>query len=167
MAIGSFNIRVSLTGTQTGSNDITIPTETYNEVFSQDFTSGTGSDQISMIWQDSRTLNASTAEDLDLAGSLTNSFGTTVTFATIKFIYVKADSGNTNDVEVGGSAANQLLGVFDDASDKIRVKPDGCFLWVAPNTGASVTAGTGDALNVNNGGAGTSVTYKIVIGGTT
>jgi hypothetical protein len=167
MALGSMTSRISITGTQTGSNDVTTPTETYNVTHTTDWTNGTGDDQISKVWQDTRTINASTAEDLDLAGSLTDSFGNTVTFATVKFVYVSAASGNTNNVEVGGSAANTMLGIFDDATDKVLVKPGGVFYWEAPGTGATVTAGTGDKLNVNNSGAGTSVEYTIVIGGTT
>jgi hypothetical protein len=30
--------------------------------------------------------------------------------------------------------------MFDDATDIIRVKPGGCFIWIAPKTGATVSA---------------------------
>ena len=39
-------------------------------------------------------------------------------------------------------------------------------MWVAPATGATVTTLTGDILLVANSSSGTSVTYDIVIIGT-
>jgi hypothetical protein len=46
--------------------------------------------------------------------------------------------------------------------------PGGIFLFVNPGAAgiATVTAGTGDILRVDNSGAGTTVTFDIVIIGT-
>jgi hypothetical protein len=56
--------------------------------------------------------------------------------------------------------------LFLAASDGIDVQPGGVFLWVAPTTGVTVTAATGDILNIDNSSSGTSVTYDVVIIGT-
>lgn len=126
--------------------------------------SGTGANQADKIFSDQRTLTASSTEDLDLAGSLTDAFGDTITFARIKAILVIADAGNANNVLVGGAAANQFINWVGDASDKVVVRPGGVFCLIAPDaTAYAVTAGTGDLLRIGNSGAGTSVTYKIVI----
>lgn len=127
---------------------------------------GTAADQANKVFKDQRTLGASATENLDLAGGLTDPFGTTLTFATIKAILIRAVAANTNNVVIGGAATNTFLGIFSDATDKIAVKPGGAFLWCAPGTGAAVTAGTGDILLVANSGAGTGVTYDIVVIGT-
>lgn len=126
-------------------------------------TSGTGSGAADMMWSDTRTIAASSNEDLDLAGSLTGPLGTTLTFARIKGLLVAAASANTNNVRITRPASNGVP-IFLAASDGIDVVPGGCFLWFAPNAaGVAVTAGTGDLINVANSSSGTSVTYDVVI----
>lgn len=128
-----------------------------------ELTSGTGSNQADLIFHDQRTLAASGTEDLDLAGSLTDAYGTTLTFARIKAIMVTAASGNTNNVQVTRPASNGVP-LFLAAGDGIPVLPGGVFLWVAPNAaGVAVTAGTGDLLTFTNSAGTTSVTYDVVI----
>ncbi len=128
-----------------------------------EFTSGTGDYEINKIVSDERSLSASGTENLDLAGGFTDALGNTVTMTAVKAILVIADAGNTNNVVVGGDATNTVLGIFTAEADSIEVKPGGVFMWVAPKTGATVTATTGDLLMITNGSSGTSVTYKIVI----
>lgn len=126
---------------------------------------GTGAGQANMLWSDTRTINASSSEDLDLAGGLTNVFGSTITFTAIKGIMIKAASGNSNNVLVGGDA-NGFIGWVSDATDIIVVKPDGIFLLYDPSAGGySVTGGTGDILQIANSGAGSSITYDIILWG--
>lgn len=128
---------------------------------------GTGANQANQIFTDTRTLTASSSENLDLAGGLTDAFGNTITFTKIKGIFVVADSANTNDVLVGGAASNGFSSWVNDPTDVVKVKPGGGFATIAPNsTGLAVTAGTGDILKVANSGGTTSVSYTIVIVGT-
>jgi hypothetical protein len=52
------------------------------------------------------------------------------------------------------------------AGDGVALPPGGTFLWVAPTAaGVAVTAATADLIDIVNSGAGTSVTYDIVIVG--
>jgi hypothetical protein len=135
--------------------------------YQQDFADGTGDDQAKSRWTDQRTIAASGTDDLDLAGSLLDDYGNVITFTNVKVIMVRAADANTNDVVVGGAAANQFFTFLNAATDKIKIKPGGILVLVAPNTGYAVTAATGDILRIANGGAGTSVTYDIEIVGTT
>ena len=161
----SGKITLRLDVTQTGGADLTTPTELLPTI-DFDVADGTGADQMDMLWHDQRTLAASTSEDLDLAGSLVDAFGTTMTFAEVRLLIVMASSANTNDVLVGGASANQFINWVSDASDVVVVKPDGMLFLYNPSDGAyAVTAGTGDLLQIENSGAGTSVTYDIYIGG--
>ena len=130
------------------------------------FTDGTGANQAQKLFTDQRTLAASANESLDLSGVLQDVFGATLTFTKIKAILVKAAEGNTNNVVVGGAASNGWVGPFGDTTDTVAVKPGGTVMFVAPDAnGYAVTAGTADQLKVANSGAGTGVTYDIVIVG--
>ena len=126
---------------------------------------GTGSSQADMIFTDTRTVSASGTDALDLAGSLTGPLGTTLTFVKLKALFVRASSGNTNNVRVNRPASNGVP-LFLAASDGIDIPPGGLFLWAGPVAGVTVTAATGDLINIDNSSSGTSVTYDVVIIGT-
>lgn len=159
---------LALAGSYSGANDLAAVLAQFSEATKREieWTAGTGVGQVDKMFSDTRTLAASATENLDLAGALLDTLGASVTFAKIRLVMVFASSANTNDVVVGGAASNTFVGMFNDATDKIRVKPGGAFVWVAPNDGATVTAGTGDILLVANSAGSTSVTYDIVILGT-
>lgn len=126
---------------------------------------GTGANQADLYWSDTRTIAASATDSIDLAGALGGAFGAAQVFARVKAIFVKAAAANANNVNVTRPASNGVP-VFLAAGDGLPVRPGGALLWVAPDvTGVAVTAGTGDLLDIVNSGAGTSVTYDIVIVG--
>lgn len=131
----------------------------------QTLSNGTGSGNASQHWHDQRTLTASATENLDLAASLTNAFGVTLTFVRVKCIYVKASSSNTNDVQVQRGSSNGVP-LFMAASDGIALGPGEWFVYASPTTGKAITAGTGDILTITNSAGSTSVVYDIVIVGT-
>jgi hypothetical protein len=125
---------------------------------------GTSANQASQQWHDTRTITASSTDSLDLAGSLTNAFGVTLTFTKIKGLFVRAAAGNTNDVQVTRPASNGLVW-FLAAGDGFKLQPGAWSCFYDP-VGVTVTAATGDILAIVNSGAGTSVTYDIWICGT-
>lgn len=127
------------------------------------YADGAGAAAVNRIFTDTRTLTASATEDLDLAGSLTDAYGATITFARIKAVIVTAASGNTNDVQVTRTASNGVP-LFMAAGDGIALKPGAMVAWADPGaTGVPVTAGTGDLLTLTNSAGSTSVTYSIMI----
>jgi hypothetical protein len=129
---------------------------------------GTAAGQVDRVFADTRTLAASGTEDLDLAGALVDAFGVAQVFARVKAVLVKADPGNANDVLVGRPAANGAA-LFSAAGDQVRVRPGGVFALACgadDATGYAITGGTGDLVSVTNGGAGSGVTYSIIILGT-
>jgi hypothetical protein len=138
------------------------PTDSYAESFA----SGTGNDQVDLMFDDQRTLGASGSEDLDLAGGLTDAFGLTLTFVKVKAIQIRAAAGNTNNVVVGGASANAFVGPFGAATHTIAIPPSGVLTLCAPKAGWTVTPSTGDLLRIANSGAGSGVTYDITILGT-
>lgn len=120
--------------------------------------------QADRLFTDNRTLSASASEDLDLAGVLTDAFGATLTFARIKGLVIKAATANTNNVIVGNAASNGFITWCGGATNTVTVRPGGVFaLWAPDATAYAVTAGTGDLLHIANSGAGTSVTYDVIL----
>ncbi|SDM77326.1 hypothetical protein [Streptomyces wuyuanensis] len=126
--------------------------------------SGTGVGKADKVFHDRRTLAASATEDLDLAGVLLDSFGAAITFARVKGLVVTAAAGNVNNVVIGAAAANPWTALLG-ATGTLIVRPGGfvCVGAGAADVGYAVTAGSGDVLRVANSGAGSSVTYDIVI----
>ena len=128
---------------------------------------GTSANQADKVWHDRRTLGAGVSESLDLAGSLTDAFGATVTMAKIKGVLIYNRETTTGlYLQVGGAASNAWsAGMLVDATDKIKIGPSGYNAWASPIDGYAVTAGTGDILKIDNPSAA-AVTYDIIIIGT-
>lgn len=128
-----------------------------------DLAHGTGADQADRIFHDTRELAASASEDLDLAGSIVDALGLGFTLARVKGLIVAAARTNVNNVVLGAAVANAwstLLG----ADGTLPVRPGGVIAAFAPDlVGYAVTPGTGDILKIANSGAGTPVTFSIVI----
>ncbi len=134
--------------------------------FGLSLTDGTAAGQANTAFWDHRTITASSNEDLDLAGVLSSPLNQTVTLARIKLLVVSADASNANNVVVGAAASNALAGLFGATTHTAIVRPGCTLCWMtgsADATGYAVTAGTGDLLRIANSGAGTSVSYSIVV----
>lgn len=159
------SVSVGVNGSQTTLLDLGTATFPFSASSSIPHTSGTGAGQVDLAFTDTRTLAASATENLDLAGSLTDAFGATITFARIKAIYISAAAGNTNDVQVTRPASNGVPFLMA-AGDGIALRKGAGFAWwtgAADATGVAVTAGTGDLITVTNSAGTTSVTYTVVI----
>lgn len=157
------DIRFGITGTFTGANDIATPKQKVDVSKILSLVAGTAAvNEANLLFSDTRTIAASSNEDIDLAGSLSDAFGSTLTAAEILAIYIAAASGNTNNVVFGPAASNGFTGPFGDASDRLSVKP-GEWQSLISGTGWAVTAGTGDLLNIANSSSGSGVTYDLVI----
>lgn len=156
-------IRASIKATQTSALDLGTASYPLSKAVEIALASGTGSNQADLLFTDTRTVTASGTDALDLAGSLTGAYGTTITFVELRAVMVTAAAGNTNNVRINRPASNGVP-LFLAAGDGIDVPPGGMFLWVSPPDGkVTVTASTGDLLNIDNSSSGTSVTYDVVI----
>lgn len=159
----SATLTAKLLAEQSSALDLGVVAFDLNEIKSIALADGTGADQADQLWTDQRTISASSNDDLDLAGSLTNALGATATFARIRALYVEAALGNTNNVVVGGGT-NPFVNWVADGTDKVIVRPGGVLLLANRDaTGYAVTASTGDVLRIANSGSGTSVTYNVAI----
>lgn len=157
-------VDLSIDATHTSALDLVTAQDHLEFVKRITLATGTGAGQADLVFHDQRTLSASGTEDLDFAGSLSDAFGATLTFARIKLIAVSAAAGNTNNVVVTQDATAGVPNIFTGAGEGVSVRPGGLFLWVAPDaTAAAVTATTADLLTFTNSSSGTSVTYDLVV----
>lgn len=125
---------------------------------------GTGAGQADKIFADTRTILASANDDLDLAGVLVDALGAVITFARVKALIVRASAANTNTLVMGGGASNPVTTILGGTTPTLTIRPGGLLALVATEaTAYAVTAATADILRFTNGGAGTSVTYDVVI----
>lgn len=167
MAGASGRIEVTIAAKLTGAADLGNPVAPVSVDKIIDIAPGTDAlGKADILWADTRTLAASATENLDLAGAIAGLLGSTITAAEVTAIYIEADAGNTNDVLFFGAASNAFNGLLSGTTPKLAVGPGDCVLHTN-RKGVAVTAGTGDILLVGNGGAGTGVTYTIVIFGRT
>lgn len=146
--------------------DLSTPTDAATVTSKIQLSNGTGANSADLCFHDTRTLAASGTEDLDLAGSLAGPFGAAQVFVEVRAFMIKTAAANTNNVNITRPAANGVP-LFLAASDGIAVPPGGVFLWTCPADGkVAVTAGTGDLITVTNSAGSTTVTYDVVIIGT-
>lgn len=160
------DIHLSLIATLTKTVDLANNPE-YALDYSQrvQLATGTGAGQADVMWTDTRTITASSSEDLDLVGSLTDALGTTFSPARVKALMVKAAAGNTNNVVVGAASATQWAALLG-TTGTVTLRPGAFFAAVAGSadaTGYVCAAGSTDLLKVANSSSGSSVSYDIVV----
>lgn len=116
---------------------------------------GTGYGKADIAFYDIRALAASTSENLDLSGALTDGFGQTIVAVKVKAIEIENPEASLSTLTVGAAASNTFNGPFSGATFSIDVKPGDKAVFVS-RTGWAVTAGTGDILKVASGAGGTA-----------
>jgi hypothetical protein len=131
--------------------------------------SGTGVGQADKVWCDTRTVTTGATDAIDMAGTLTDSFGAVVTFVKLRAIVAFAALTNTTTLKIQRPAANGTT-LFDAAgaivSGLAAVSFGGLMIaWADPQAGVAVAAGTTDLITAVNS-AGASASYTIAILGT-
>ena len=159
------NMGMTASGLYTKTADLETPSADLNWRRGVALDSGTGAGKADLRFTDTRTLTASSTEDLDLAGVLTDAFGVALTFVKIKGLFISAAAANTNNVIVGAAASNAWAALLG-ATHTLTLRPGttfGLMAGAADATTYAVTAGTGDLLKVANSAGGTSVSYDILL----
>lgn len=153
--------------THTGPNDYTDRFTPVVEM-TQALLDGTLANQANLIFADQRAVTTGADDDIDLAGTLTDAFGVTITFAEIVGILVinKPITGaaNTTDLTIG-LGTNPFLGFLGGTTPTIGpIKPGGVFMIFAGDAAGigTVGAGSSDILRITNS-SGATANYQIVI----
>jgi hypothetical protein len=171
---GATNIQVKGTAAPQGtasSSSLQSLSTTVTGSAQESLTYGTATGQVNLIVAQDRTLAASSNETLDLYGSTTplaDIFGANALFRHIKYIAIYIVSGgDVNGLLVGGAASDPFLGPLGGTTPTVLVYPSGPGFQVGePTVGWAVTTSAGQ-LKITNESSAVSVTYRIVIGGTT
>lgn len=168
--VNNASIKIFTSASLTTSPNVGSTTYSFADNDVNSFFHGTGDNQINQVWTDTRTLAASTSENLDLYGGLTSALNTTINFTKLKMVHIKANESNTNDVLIGGNSAGIsdmfVLGGTAAIEDvQIVVPPGGFFVLTAPIDGFTVTNTTADMLKISNSAGGSSVEYTIKLYG--
>lgn len=137
------------------------------KVFS--LTDGTTAGKFDRVYMAERSVAASTNDDIDLSGSLTDPLGTVITAAEIVAIMIvnapqdPEDAANVSDLTIG-AGTNPFIGFLGATHTIGPIKPGGVFFLGVSNAAGigTVTAGTGDILRIANGAGGTA-NYQIGI----
>jgi hypothetical protein len=159
-------LKLTLSSLLTGATDLQPRSAPLNYQVSKALTNGTGANQANAMFSDQREIAASGNDDLDLAGTLTDAFGATVTFARVKLLLIKAADTNQNNLVVGG-ASSTFTSWVTGTNAAVVVRPGGLLvLSAADATAYAVTATSADVLRLSNSGAGSSISYDIVVIGT-
>jgi len=141
--------------------DINDPVDNFTWAVRNGLTDGTTTDKADLLFHDERTL-VGTSESLDLAGSLVDPFGNTLTFVEIVGIGIQVVTRTAGYIlKVGGAGANDFINWVANATDIVQVGAGGQFLLTAPVDGYAVTAGTGDLLKIDSGA--NTIVYRIVL----
>lgn len=141
--------------------------------YSTRLTDGTSAGKADRLYVATGTLAASASLNLDLAGSVADVFGSTITFARIKVIYVELTADTTaTHVYVGGHASAGLTnwitsaGTFGTDQPKVTVRNGGVLFLCAPDaTAYAVTATTADILKITNADGANVATYRLALVG--
>lgn len=157
---GNLLVRPDWTHKKVGA---TVASETVSSLFSWAHTSGATTNQMNQLWVADVTLASNAVRTINLAGGITNSFGTVLTMAEVRMLAISAASANTGTITVGGAAANTFATWAGDSSDKIVVRPGGFLLIVAPDATAYAVGANGNLMISNNAAA--SASFDIYIGG--
>jgi hypothetical protein len=164
MSLDQQLISFSIAATLNNQLDLQLASSPLSYPYSFGMQTGTGANQADKIFTDTRTIAASGTDPLDLNGVLIDPLGATLSLLRVKLLMIRAAAANTNNVLVGGAGSNQWATWISAATTNVIVRPGGALLLFAPDaTAYGVTAATGDILQIANSGAGTSVTYDVVI----
>jgi hypothetical protein len=157
-------LRASINATFTDDQDLGDPTVQVALSALESLANGTSNVQADKIFSDTVTIELSGDDVLDMGttGGMLDAFGDAFEPVEVVAVLLVADDGNTNNVVVGANASEPFLGPMAGTAPTTAVKPGGWLFWFAP-AGWAVANNTNDKLKIANSGAGTGVTFSIII----
>jgi len=157
---GNSLVRLIWTHSITG---ITTVSEQIPNLLSWSHTTGTNANQMTQLWRSRQSIVASGTNTHNIAGGITNAFGSALTMGTVRFFAVTVADTEANGVEVGGAATQPFSAWVGDATGTVLVIPGGLFMTVAP-TKVGFAVSTNSYIRVKNSGTN-AISYDIWVGG--
>lgn len=147
--------------------DLSDPVDVVSTLNAITISNGAGANACNQLYHSEGSIAAGGNTTIDLAGSLTNQFGTTITFARIKLLYLKNISSTAGTTIRARSGASNGWNTAFAATGPIINKDGFLLLYAADATGYTVTAATGDIFRIDNNDGANAAAYELVIGGAT
>src|SRR6185369_1345402 len=161
------NINASVNFTFSNALTGITPTVSSAWYYTKALTDGTTAGTANRIYFVQTTIAGGASTTLDLAGSLTDFFGSTITFARINYMWIKLTSDTAaTSISVGNAAATQFVNWISSTTATVKIYNDGIFLLGdAGTTSYAVGAGASDFLKIlNNDGSNTATLQLCFIG---
>lgn len=148
---------------------VKAPTLSDSQTATMSFTFGTGSSQFNAVYSQDHTLAASASETIDLSTGLSDIFGATFGFATVKEIYVNLianpdASTGASSITVGAAASNANLLWLGSATDTFTVYKSGIPMHMGDPTGKTVS-GSAKNVKILNNDSSNKATFRITVVG--
>ena len=170
-------LRNTFTYNATIAGDIDNAVEQQTHTLSETLAFGTGNSKCNQIWVDRRLVVKSATDQLDLSGSLKNTFGHTILFTKVHILIIHNRSDETltkgvhgvdhtitaSALTAGGPAGGSQFILFSDKTDTYTFSA-GDWMVVWSKAGRTVTAGTGDLFDIVETGTAEAA-YDILIAG--
>ena len=156
------NMKILQTGSALGTPTLDVPFR-----YSANIADGTAAGQADIFYGAVRTVADGANDDIDLAGSLSDAYGSTITAAELVALMLinRPETGaNTTDLTLGGGT-NPMIGFLGGTTPTVGpIKPGGVLFLAATDAAGigTVTAGTGDILRITNG-SGAANSYTIAM----
>lgn len=132
-------------------------------VTKDDLAYGAGLNQADILWHDRRTLAAVTSEALDLTNSLVDALGQTLTFASVKGLFIQNRATEAGDEILVGGGSEAWASWLGASGDIVRIGPGGVLLvWNPSAAGYAVSDGSADQLRIENPSA-SEISYDILL----
>lgn len=138
-------IKLEIEVVESYSGDLGNPGKTHRISKDVVFANGNGSGQFNKAYSDI----AAATTDYDVAGGTTDAQGAAITMSKLGMIYAENRGTTSGDLMYLGGDANSVV-FCGDKLDFVKVGPQGFALIVNPVDGWTVTATTGDIIEINH-----------------
>jgi len=142
-------IKLDIEIVESYTGDLGNPGKTHRVSKDVVFVSGNGSSQFNKVHSDINSVASGSAQDYDVAGGVTDAQGAAITMAKLGMIYAENRGTTSGDMMYLGGDANSVP-VFGAVGDFVKIGPQGFALVVNPVDGWTVTATTGDIIEINH-----------------
>lgn len=155
-------VNVTLSGQHTSPLDFSTASFDLAKKMVTSFANGSGLNQATKLFTDTRAVTTGATDSMDLnGGTLADAFGVTLVFAALKGLIIRSAAANTTNLTILGNAA--AVPILNTVATTITIKPGGVFVWLDTSAaGTTVTAATGDIIQVVNA-AGATANFDIAI----
>ena len=144
------DLNISIKALEESSQDLGTASMTHALSLIKGYGNGTSAGQFDVVYSDTHSA-AGAAKTYDVLGSLTDVFGSSISFVTLCGIIVKNKSTTSTEILTIGAGSNPIVNMWIATGDGIKVGPSGMFVWFDPIDGIAPVAGTGDILTIDPG----------------